>query len=88
MAIDDVIIDAKLSALKNQIRTLNTERQVLEEIETRLKQVRTVERLPAISGDLPIKEIPIDNQTGVKFTTQRRQSVYDQAITDADAVLV
>lgn len=88
MAIDDAIIDAKLSALKNQIRTLNTERQVLEEIETRLKQVRTVERLPAISGDPSIKEIPIDNQTGVKFTTQRRQSVYDQAITDADAVLV
>ncbi|HDY86533.1 MAG TPA: hypothetical protein ENH82_00275 [bacterium] len=88
MPIDDDIIDAKMASLNTKIRTLNSQRQDLELIQERLKQVRSIEVFPIKSGDPPTKEIPIDSQTGLKFTTQRRQAIYDQGVQDADAALV
>ena len=88
MPIDDTIIDTKLELLRGKIRTLHGQQRVLELIVDRLTQIRTLEKPAIIPTDPPIREIPIDNQTGVIFTTQRRQSIFDQGITDADAVLV
>jgi len=88
MPIDDTIIDAKLVLLKAKIRTLNDQRRILELIVDRLIQVKTIEKPAIIPTDPPIREIPIDNQTGSRFTIQRRQSIFDQGITDADAALV
>lgn len=88
MPIDDAIIDARLESLRAKIRALNTQRRNLENIEERLAQVRTIEKPAVNREDPPIREVPIDNQTGARFTTQRRQSIYDQGISDADAALV
>ena len=88
MPIDDALIDTKVTALRDKIRTLNEQSLSLEEIESRLRQVRTVKSPPIVSGDPPIMEVPRDHQTGERFTTGRRQSIYDKAIIDADAVLV
>lgn len=88
MPVDDAIIDARLESLRTKIRLLNTQRRDLENIVERLMQVRTIEKPAVNRGDPLIREIPVDNQTGDKFTTQRRQSIYDQGVQDADAALV
>jgi len=87
MPIDDALIDTKISALQTKIRALNSDRQDLEKIEKRLIQVRSIEIPPANRGDPPTKEIPMDDQTGIRFTTQRRQAIFDQVIIDADRAL-
>jgi len=88
MPIDDTIINTKLDLLRGKIRTLNDQRRVLELIVDRLTQIRTLEKPAIIPTDPPIREIPIDNQTGSRFTIQRRQSIFDQGISDADTALV
>jgi len=87
MPIDDAIIDARMESLKTKLRILEEQRRDLTNIEQRLMQVRTVESI-TIGGEPPIKSIPIDNQTGIKFTPQRRQAIFDQGIVDADTALV
>jgi hypothetical protein len=91
MPIVEQTIEDKIRELNIRMSSLNQQRreihQIVETLQS-IKQVETMEQL--VEGSEVIEKqlsIPIDKGTGKKYSTARRQEVYDAQLIKADAIL-
>jgi len=88
MPIDNDIIQTKLKEITLEQVKINEKLNELRSIERRLSDVMLVKTPNPNNPKKAIMNIPLDKQTGEKYTPSRRQTVHDKAMADANAALV